>query len=586
MELVAIPSYADVFGEEPPEIKDLIADVPSKAVIALLSAINAELFLEDRDEDTQLKLFRFVTKRFTEKQKNQIFKSFYPFVKEGKKFFPLFNLAYTTTFIEYELLNFRNFHIEDTNPEQEFRVFKSYLIIIQKVNDESKNIFNGKPLDNEEKEQFFQIKTWPFFIKQFDFSYKVEPIFQAIKSLVTFDHLYRNEDTQIYVKSFLSKVGKNNFWQYVFDFIELVKISFDSNIELNFRNFSIIAKSEFEPFLDFLSIDLLEFQNDKKLQIDFLGIRKKPLLKIDKSTYLVMYWNFLYNQVNLGMLFDFYARSGINSKFKSFPDFKNYTATAISEDLLFKNIIRKSFSKKGSKLIFDNKISDGLPDCYYRQGKYIYLFEFKDCLMPADVIHSSDYKKIKADIDSKFISNNSGKNKGIRQLLQQVKELNIKPYKSDDFIEEGIKKRNIVVYPILVYTHFMYSMPGINNYLNKHFRKEFESYFSENKLELAQVRDITMIDFEFFYRNFLNLAENRIKFKDLLDEYHKRINRQEKKASKSADINEFINSFSSFDEIKLDYKNNISQGYSKGYIGSLLEVLQISPNINNSESNI
>jgi len=580
MEIAVVPTYKDIFKEDPPEIKDLIADVPSKLGISLFSIINAELFLGGNGEDTQLKIFKFIIQRFSYMQKRQLFKGISPYIKEGNNFISLFNIAYSTAFIEYELLNFRDFEIEDTNPDQEFRVFKSYLILIQNINEKDSKIFDEVPLEEIKKEEFFQVKTWPLIIKQFEFNYKVEPMFQAIKSIAMLDFLSKNSKTREYYNNFLLVVQKYSAWHYIFDFLEIVKVSFNYNNNLKFRNFSIIVTPEFEPFLDFFSIDVNSFRADKQLHIDYYGIKKKPLFRLQECTYIVMNWNFFYNQINLGLLFDFYNRSGIKHLYKKFPDFQNFIATHVSEDLLFKKLLNKSFKKGFNKVVFDDKSSDALPDCYYREGKYIFLFEFKDYLIDKNVIHNANYNEIKKYVDFKFICNQEGKSKGIRQILRQIKDLNVSPYYFDNFIEKGIKKRNIVIYPIIVYTNFFYSMPGLNNYLNNEFRAELNVYFSSDKFELGQVRDITMIDLEFFYRNFLNLERGLIDFRKLINMYHARLKAQTKKASKSNDVNDFIKAFSSFDEMKSNNVNKKFPSGNRGFVESLLDTLDIMPSSN------
>src|SRR5690606_31479094 len=93
------------------------------------------------------------------------------------------------------------------------------------------------------------------------------------------------------------------------------------------------------------------------------------------------------------------------------------------------------------------------------------LFEIKDALFPADVIDSRSYEAIKKLMDDKY----NGNNKGTGQLVKQLIHLKTGTYENKSFEDLGIKRRNLVIYPVLVYTDRHFGMPGFNRYLMDEF---------------------------------------------------------------------------------------------------------------------
>src|SRR6185312_13497766 len=210
-------------------------------------------------------------------------------------------------------------------------------------------------------------------------------------------------------------VKRKNVLHYVFDLLVFIK-SIQSHDETKpFKTFSFIAEPEFNVIFDGWCIDRIELQNNLDKQKDYLGLREKPLFKLPDGKYIAMNWSFLNNQLNLGLLFAFNKISGIKELYPTFLDFKRDISKKVSEEIIFSGIIKKALHKKYTVTNFSNAYNDDFPDCYHREGKNVFLFEFKDGLMPIKAISSGNYETIKADIDTKFIeSGEKKKGKGIR----------------------------------------------------------------------------------------------------------------------------------------------------------------------------
>jgi hypothetical protein len=214
-----------------------------------------------------------------------------------------------------------------------------------------------------------------------------------------------------------------------------------------------------------------------------------------------------------------------NTQFKSFPDFKTHIATEVSENIVFKGVLKKLFNKKNIKIHFDDDGRDNYPDCYIRSGKKIFLIEFKDYFFPGKLVDKYSFEEIKNHIDTKFIKNEKGKNKGISQIIEQLKILEGDKFEFDLFTE-----KNIIVYPIIVHTNFAYQMPGINHYLNDEFKKIVNENFKNLNLqikqlvlfdldslfELLQIQDADLNLVEICLNRYKHILANRMKHFELI----------------------------------------------------------------------
>ncbi|HLG30450.1 MAG TPA: hypothetical protein VI387_09590, partial [Candidatus Brocadiales bacterium] len=383
-----------------------------------------------------------------------------------------------------------------------------------------------------------------------------------------------------YVNSYLTVVNRPNLWQYIFDLVSLVNASFKENADAPFKASYILDPSpEFNEIFEALTIDPKAVQADERLRVDYISIRKKPFYKLKDGKYVVMYWSYFYNQIHLGLLFDFYNRSGIKEFCRTFPDFRSYTAKNVSERLIFNGIMKKALTKKHRITNFDDGNVPGAPDGYHRDGKYIFLFEFKDVLMPAEVSFSTNHIKYKEDIDTKFIANQQGDRKGIRQLLEHIKKIDTGGFPFDKFEDRGLKRRNLVVYPIIVYTHSMYSLPGVNSYLNTIFREELEQHKSASGLDIGTVKDVIMIDFQFFYHNFSSFAHGQHDIKDVLDKYYEEMLRRAIKWKRTGKAEDRLNANSAFETVSFNLSPKEPAHKKRDYVKDLFEALNIRPEL-------
>ena len=120
-----------------------------------MSALNAELLLSPKnDVETQQKILRFWIQRFTQEQRDIVWKGIYPFISRPNSPPTLFGHWYMLEFIQHELVNHREFDLVDTSPEQEYRLFQAYMIIVERLNDQHKDVFVEDEVSRQNKFRF------------------------------------------------------------------------------------------------------------------------------------------------------------------------------------------------------------------------------------------------------------------------------------------------------------------------------------------------------------------------------------------------------------------------------------------------
>lgn len=541
MEFKPTPSFTDIFQTNIPPLGELLKDIPSQVVLGVLSMISSELQADHYSKETQIRIFQFITKRFTKQQQDLIWDGIYPFIKNSTN--PIiFAKWYITEFMMSELINFRDLPLpDDTTPDQEFRIFQAYLIHIEILNERQSKIL----VETRKEQKFhFQRITWPMVMVQYDFGTKVDPYYHGFRALILISELLKKESTSQFVNNFLKVTEQSNYFKYVVDFIKIVELQKSEN-QNKLQPFILTETEDYKAIYSALTLNVSDIRVNANTHSDYLAIRDKPLFKITEKSYYVLNWNYLANKIYTGFLFDFYKRSGISTIYKSFDLFKSVETAAVSEKILFQRLIKSGFSNHRIVIKFDDTNLDGYPDCYVRNGKHIFLFEFKDTWIPSHVIHSSSYEVLEKDLRDKFIMNTRGRAKGISQLLNHIQTLNSGGFEFDRFANLNLKVRNLVVYPIIVYTHSMFSMPGINSYLNEIMQEELKAQqISDSGIT---IKELVMIDLEFFFNYFAQIGNGKVDFREILEKYIIRIKNNQQKFKKQPTPESAAKAHSSFE---------------------------------------
>lgn len=218
---------------------------------------------------------------------------------------------------------------------------------------------------------------------------------------------------------------------------------------------------------------------------DFKFLRVKPIIQLADDEYIISNLQFLLDKVYQSFKFDYISQL-VKDNFKAnFGEVAGYISDKFSHKF-FEKLMHKCFQGKGyDKLVGDDELNKNA-DFYVRQNNIVFLFEFKDEIIPATARYSEDFELIKKGIFEKFVANQKGKKKAIIQLNHGVVHFSKNASSYDSEIPA-----KVVYVPIIVYTDITLDFIGMNKILNDEFKKHRVQTLKElNKVGRGNVKGI------------------------------------------------------------------------------------------------
>ena len=457
----------------------------------------------------------------------------------------IFSSNPTLEFISNELLNSRSIPKEERTADPGLRILKAYVWYLAKYSDKFHHIVSNEDIPDKYENLFFQWAAWPPLLDQYEFKVEISDTYRIQKIGLTLEYLRKNGYSS-YCDQYIEFKGVDREEEIIRKMLVVNQVKSGDNISNFFIN---IGKSD--SLMDSLAINLDDYRDSLSKQNNFIGIREKPLCKINDGQYLVMSWGFFENTFDISYLFDFYYNSGIKSVLKDFLSFKKLIGDEVLEKIFFQRVINFIFHKKHIKILFDDNKKISHPDAYVRDGNNVYLFEFKDAFMPSSVSSSYDADKIKQDVDEKFFENKKGKRKGVKQLSNAVQSI-IKGEWINDTYLIGKQRKNIKIYPVIIYSHVLYSTPGINNYLSILFDEEMAK-FSKSSSQKIRVNKLVTISLSFLTESAIYFSKVPNSMREMIRQYNDKIHSRRKTS-----IRKITNKINKKDRINIEFSENKS----------------------------
>lgn len=510
-DVMHLVSYSDVYGKEanPYNIEELVSSIPSISALEWLSYIyyrKTQLKIGENEIGIVMPLmFKFdnETSKIIINYLNRIANISYRFI-DGKAIMILMD----------KIIANNNKQTDKLSKTQASNLLKAYLICcdirlsdmtmgdIQAIDhvEDSVKIFLPEQLKINEIEQFKD--------------YRLELIkFYEFMRFCESDDKFKQ-----YLDLFLSTRNYQNWCKYLFD---IFYIFTSAALETpNPTNKFSPENQSIKRLLDLLSINDVEYSTKQ----DFNLIRTYPVVKIDENTYSILNMNFFLDKMFQGFLFDF--SSVLESH--SITDFRKLKAEIgekFTEHYLFYSVITGCFQRQFQVLLSGKEINTvikkGEPDFYLRKGKRIFLFEFKDVTIKAEIKNSGDFDRIKTELFEQLVCsyNNCGKPrkdpkpKGVKQIFNCISD------KLKEIINKCDKIENpstLQVYPIIVYQDSCFDIEGVNYLLNNELKKMVNSM--DNPLGLI-IKDLVLIPLSIFYELEDYFANGKIKLASSINEY-------------------------------------------------------------------
>lgn len=318
---------------------------------------------------------------------------------------------------------------------------------------------------------------------------------QSIKGLYFFKFITKLDQTKTHLNHFYKKYKVSSPKEYFYKIGSLIKII--STKEK--KGFIEIIISENDPLYKEHIETLILFSNQtyvKEDEVDFISIRKHPLVRTGENSFRITHPIFLTDKMFKTLFFDFaHINQELLGTELGLKNFRSFYTTEFSEKFLFNTLIKEFIGKKYFQLdgdYFNSKAIDGAPDYYVRNGKYIFLFENKDVLLNANAKENSNFQVIHEELTKKFHSD-KGKGKAIIQIAKN----SYMSIKGENSFDRNYKPHKVIIYPILVVHDICYDCLGLNTFLNHIFRKELRNLGIDDS-EMLRIKPLAVLHIDLF----------------------------------------------------------------------------------------
>jgi hypothetical protein len=242
----------------------------------------------------------------------------------------------------------------------------------------------------------------------------------------------------------------------------------------------------------------LEELRGRPFLIDSLNIfRKYPLLRLDSERILVLDVQFVVELLTSGVYWSIHDALP-SKKRQTFKELWGRMFELFTVDLL-----AKFYPPLSCMLTPDVNHSKGQIDALIDFGDYVLVFEIKSSLLTEPAKRSADKESLRSDIHRKFVENELGNPKAIKQLSAACLATltgEVKTAKKGDAP---------IVYPILVSDEPVIEATFMNAFLNEEFQKE--------GIGDARVKPLTVMSLRELENTLPYVAGNDFSWNELLD---------------------------------------------------------------------
>jgi hypothetical protein len=571
MNIVLSPGYKSIFGKSDEKYEDFLSAVPSNAILTVLIALNLELYGPMPEIEKQKRLIKMIAARFSLSQRQLLDNAYqhYRHITNGQFQGHYFGRRYLLAMIVKELNRNEQGTSDGLTPEQEFNIFKAYLLAVDEVNDQDQQAYSL--LKANETSPLIHLRLLWIQTNQFQFNDQGNPPYQLFKVSCLGKFLidtYRSE-----MREYLHSLGMTSVGNLIHSFVQLAStaIAVEKEGELSKVRFISPGPGVNTAHLESICINNI-IGSGKIFPLD---LKQRPLYRMPDERYIVMDIAMLHRKIYMGPYFDFLTAK-LKSTGISFHKYSSQVSKQVLEEKCFKAIV--SMMKKGNSdiLHFDDG-SDASPDAYYRFGKTIFLIEFKGYLLREELSNTLDFDAFKTFIDQRFIKNADGNAKGITQVKTYLDRLMAREYTFDTKFVDEIYRNNYVVVPIICFDEYTFTLPGLNDYLSVCFRNEL----SNLNLGRVTVKPLTMISLSTLFELFTRNAKFDTLVK-LVDRYWAILKGRAKKLTKHPSEDAFVRAFASFDELYMTIFEQEMKTDSVNRVGQLMDLAGVSEDEINS----
>lgn len=480
-------TYKDIYGKSSEhEIIDLLEGISPDKLLIILGKTSASLLAAVNS----LQIFESYTSSYT----NHYFRSEILKINFRLKSNPqnvLFNEKSNFHFLKmvienYEFLNENK--LNDDSEILEINFFRVYLIINQLIYDSANSDFlKGIPAEHFlEFAQILMMKKTIDEQQETDFFSDIV----KIKAQLHYSFLHDKELLEEFYE--IHEIINPDLW--IFEIFRILTLANDYN--------NIAFYVEDDHWIADYCDGILVNNIIGKSTVNNVEIKLNSLFKKD-SKYYVLNWSHFGQHLFYRITYQLYElfKKKYDPQLK-FDNYKSMISEKVSEKIVFRKAVERSFGKKGTFISYETDSFLGFPDCYLRYNNFVCIFEFKDNALSKEFIKNESYGYAKSFIDERFIlntANGRSKPKGISQLVKVIESLNVKIQNVDPILLNKYKKTSVEIFPILVVSESMFSQPAVESYLTKEFKK-----IKPLNTDFRKINELIVVDVSFMINYFLN----------------------------------------------------------------------------------
>lgn len=202
--------------------------------------------------------------------------------------------------------------------------------------------------------------------------------------------------------------------------------------------------------------DLRTYLSSDSAATDVVVLREHPIVRVNRSTFLVLDSQLVAELVASQMYWMiFKALTGQRRE-----RFRELWGRLF--ELYLTELLAHYYPPASQMLQTDVSYNTGQIDALLDLGEIVIVFEFKASLLLRDAKFSRDPVSFEAEVRRKFIENQRGNPKALRQLATSAMAI------ADRRVPTAMTPRRI--FPVLVADEAAFQAPGMNDYLNRIFR--------------------------------------------------------------------------------------------------------------------
>lgn len=474
-----IPGFREIFPDEQASYADLVRKLGSDTIIRMCAALNSELTCPEPYWEIQTRLNYIVVRRFTDAQRNLIFRSFGRYKEKAGDSFQgmIFFRRYLVAMLLKELNNYRIVDGKGDQPHHDYLFFKAYLKVVDEVNDGDHGDIDFKTL-NKTDALWPQRLCWLSLLPQFELNEKGNMIFEMLKTACLLDFASNNFREQL--QDYLASFGFSSPGHLMGSFSAIYKATelYDPNAML--RKLTLINVDE-ETNVKHLQAQTITPQRKGKLRLG--ALKKQPVFFSPQQQKHIVLDNYLaHRKVFRGPYFELFHQTSLKPQDKALQDEAYTRYSQQVADVLEKRCLKPILTllaRQDYDVIHFDDDGNSVPDGYLRIGRKIFLFEYKAYFFPEKLVHKPHFEELKAYFDRGFIVNEKGKEKGVHQLKKQISLIYNGEFSFDPELKALLNKGGLTIYPVITYNDFYFGLNGLNVYLNDAFSKLLSQEFAD-----------------------------------------------------------------------------------------------------------